>query len=316
MSDAGTNGGRMTHTAIASAVKNNIWPDVPQSERTAGSTKYRKVFIHAANDDDLTLVQARLFVETYTPGDDSVQIFLGTQTNTQSSITGSERVYGCGKLNTNASSGASSIAVLTEGAAFNMFRNGDLIRVSDKATVDGAGNEQFVTINGVPSYGGDVATISITPVLAYNFLAADTRVASVIEVGDVEAAYSSFVVTSSAGTYNDTTYPILVDHIGGIQQNWTLTFSNASTFTLTGDTLGSLGAFTTASDLQPTNGNFSKPYFVMDNAGFGGTFVNGDTITFTTAPASIPVWYKRVVPAGASSLSANKVIVAIDGQSS
>lgn len=48
---------------------------------------------------------------------------------------------------------------------------------------------------------------------------------------------------------------------------------------------------------------------------FGGTFATGDTIAFTTQPAAIALWYKRVVPAGASSFSGNQVIVGIDCES-
>lgn len=70
--DSPSNGGRMTATAIPSNVKGNIWPDVPHSERVAGSTKNMKVFLHIANDDDLALIRPRVFVETATPGDDAV----------------------------------------------------------------------------------------------------------------------------------------------------------------------------------------------------------------------------------------------------
>ena len=321
MSDAGTNGGKMTKTAIADAVKNNLWPDVPQSERTAGSLKYRKAHIHIANDADLTLVQARVFVETYTPGEDSVVIFAGTHTDLQSGISGSENKYGAGQLNADVSAAATSIDVAVDTSSgeaansLNLFRDGGLIRISNKTDVDDTGGaEEYATITGAPSYAGDVATINLTAGLANSYLAANTRVSSVYEAGDVQASVASFVVTSAAGTYDDTTYPILVDHIGGVEANWSLTFTSAADFTIYKD--GSdIGAGNVGSDVQPTNTDFSKPYFVMDWNGFGGTFQSGDTITFTTHPASIPIWYRRRVPAGASSLSGNKVIVGIDGQS-
>jgi hypothetical protein len=322
MSDAGTNGGKMTATAIANAVKNNLWPDVPQSERTAGSLKYRKAHIHIANDADLTLVQARVFVETATPGDDSVVIFAGTHTNTQSSITGSERKYGGGQLNTNATASDTSIEVAVDtasdesAASLALFQNGDLIRISDKTSVDDVGGaEEYATISGVPSYGGNVVTIPLASGIQNSYSSANTRVSSVYEVGDVAASYVSFAVTSAGGTYDDTTYPMAVDHIGGVEANWSLTFTNATTFNIFKDAVN-IGSGNVSADVQPTNTDFSKPYFVLDSAGFGGTFQAGDTITFTTHPASIPLWYRRKVPAGASSLSGNKVIIGVDGQSS
>ena len=316
-SDTGTNGGRMTSVAIPSNVKNNIWPDVPQAERVAGSTKYRKAFIHIANDDDLALVQARVFIETNTPGDDCVTIFPATFTDTQSAITGTERLYGCGRLNANASLGATTITVLTEGAAFSYFRAGDKVRISDKATVDAiSGNEQVVTVApaGV-SYVGSVATLQIVEPLSYSFLAASTRVSSMIDYGDVVGVVAGFSKVSSLGTCDTTNNPITVDSIAGVEQNWTITFTSATNFNCIGDTLGLVGTGNVASSFQPTNANFSKPYFVIPTAFWGGTWSAGDTVTFVTHPAAIPVWYKRVIPAGASSLTGNKVIVGVDGES-
>ncbi len=318
ISDTGSNGGRMTAVAVTTNVKNNIWPDVPQAERTSGSTKYRKQFIHVANDDDLTLVQSRVFVETNTPGDDSVCIFPGTFTDTQASITGTERLYGCGKLNANYGISATSIQVLTEDVALNYFRAGDLIRISDKLTVDAlSGNEQVCTIAaGGVSYAGNIATLVITSTpLQYAFTSALTRVASIYSAGNVVGAVASFVKTSTLGTYNNGTYPPLVDSIAGIEQNWTITFTSPTAFDCVGDTVGAVGSGNVSSTFQPTNANFSKPYFVLNNAGFGGTWANGNTITFTTHPAAIPIWYKRVIPAAAASLTGNKCIVAIDGES-
>jgi hypothetical protein len=106
VSDQTTNGGRMTPTAIPSGVKNNVFPNVPQAERMAGSTKYRKVFIHVVNDEGLALLAPKIYVAAPTKGDDRVTIFAGTYTNTQSGITGTEQQYGSGTLNTNVSQGA------------------------------------------------------------------------------------------------------------------------------------------------------------------------------------------------------------------
>ncbi len=320
MSDAGTNGGKMTATAIADAVKNNVWPDVPQAERTAGSLKYRKVHIHIANDEDLTLVQSRVFVETSTPGDDSVVFFAGTFTDLQSGITGSERKFGGGALNSDVSAGGSIIEVAVDTASdesatsLAMFQDGDLIRISNKVDVDSAGDEEYHTISGAPVYAADVATITLVGTLGASYTAANTRVSSVYEAGDVAASYVSFSVTSASGSYDDSTYPLVIDHIGGVEANWSLTFTSATDFDIFRDG-SNIGSGNITSNVQPTNTNFSKPYFVMDWNGFGGTFQSGDTVTFTTHPAAIPLWYRRKVPAGAASLSGNKIIIGIDGQS-
>lgn len=314
VSDATSNGGRMTATAAISGVKNNIWPDVPQAERAAGSTKYRKVFIHVANDADLALIAPKVYVETRTPGDDRVIFFAGTQRNTQSGITGSEQKYGAGVLNAGVTAGDTTITVLVEAAGDALFVNTMKIRISDKANIAASGNEEFVTIVGSPSYSGNVATIVVTPALANSYLGTVTKVASVYEPGDVRGVVASWVETGS-GTYNEGTYPVLCDHIATVEQDWTLTFTSATAFTVSGDVVGSVGAGNVSSDFAPANSAYSKPYFTLRSAGFGGTWTTGDTITFKTSPAAIPLWYKRVVPVAAGSLSGNSVIVAVDGES-
>lgn len=316
VSDAGTNGGRMTSTVIPSGVKNNIWPDVPQSERTAGSTKLRKVFIHVANDADLTLVSPKVFVLMPTPGDDRVHFIPGTQTNTQSAVTGAEQKYGAGTLAGNVIAGATSIQVVTEKAADAIFVTGMKIRISDKQTIGGTGNEEYATITGTVTWVSNTATLQLTAGLTNGYsTSTPTYVSSVYEPGDVLATVTGFGKVSTGGTYDSGTYPVLLDHIGSIEQTWTLTFTSATAFTCSGNTVGAITGGTTSTNYIPSNSDYTKPYFTLRSAGFGGTWQAGDTITFTTHPASIPLWYRRVIDAGASSLSGNKVIVAVDGES-
>jgi len=132
---------------------------------------------------------------------------------------------------------------------------------------------------------------------------------------DTETSVTTPVVTSTAGTLDTTTYPIILDNIGTVYEAWTITFSDATNYTLTGDTLtGTIASGTTSGDLSPTNSDVSKPYFTLEYEAFGGTFANGDTITFTTSPAAIPIGQKRVVPAGSASLANNKVTQVLVGE--
>ena len=114
VNDTTANGGVMSSTEIVGGIKNNVWPDVPQAERTAGSVKYRKTFLKVANDDDLALTTARIFVETPTPGDDTVVLMTGTQTDTQAEADDYSRFYGAGALDADVSAGAGSLAVNVE----------------------------------------------------------------------------------------------------------------------------------------------------------------------------------------------------------
>ena len=161
---AASNGGLLSSSEVVSGVNNNIFPDAPQAERATGSTKYRKVFFKNANASDLVLLNPRVFLDKYTPGDDAVYFFSGTQSDLQSDI-GTPKIYGAGKLDANAAAGATSINVLIESAARQFFSSGDLIRITDKADVGSTGQEEFVTVSGSPTISGSVVTINLTTAL-------------------------------------------------------------------------------------------------------------------------------------------------------
>ncbi|ABK43851.1 hypothetical protein Mmc1_1340 [Magnetococcus marinus MC-1] len=328
VSDTTSNGGRISASEIADGVKNNVWPDVPQGERLAGSTKYRKVFFKVANDADIKLIDPRIYVETATPGDDRILIFPGTQTDTQGALTGSERLYGSGRLDASTSIGVTSIDVNTESATDAIFQNGDLIRISDQDHVDDvSGNVEFIRLasSGGVTWNGDKATLTFEAgqSLQSAYASSNTRVASVIEPEDIEATWGSWTGSTVAGTYDGSGPTIaptniipILDSIGSIEQTWTLTFSDANSFSCVGDMLGSVGSGSlSGGDFAPNNPDFSRPYFTLPVAGWGGAWSSGETITFKTHPAAVPIWWKRIVPAGANSLSADKVVVAITGES-
>lgn len=321
------NGGRMSIASVTSGVKNNVWPDVPQAERTAGSVKYRKLFIKIANDDDLALIDPKVFIETYTPGDDTVVMMTGTQTDTQWAADDYTRFYGAGDLDADVSSGVSTIDVNVEpgnaSAGDNIFQNGDTIRISSQDGVTNpVGTTEFLLLDATTgvSWNGDKATLTFDSgvTLANSYVAADTRVGSVVIPSTVGVTFDTWAESSGSGTYDETTYPPVLDAISSVEQDWTLTFSDATNFTCSGDTIGSSGSGSIGGgDFAPNNADFAAPYFTLtDSGGWGGTWANGDTVSFTTHPASVPIWLKRTVPAGADSLSGNKVVPAISGESS
>jgi len=314
--DSPSNGGRMTATSIPNNVKNNLWPDVPHAERVAGSTKHMKVFVHVANDDSLALIRPRFFVESPTPGDDAIVIFPGTHTDTQSGIAPS-RVFGAGRLAVSVIGGASSIQVNTEGASLDYFKPGDLIRISNKATVDAVpGTVEYATIaGGGVSYVGNTATLTLTAPLVNAYNNANTRVASVYEPADIVGAYENVGGSMGSGTFSPASNNLRVHGIGGVYDDWTITFLSATSFTCAGTTTGSVGTGNTSSNFSPANGSLGRPYFTLNSACWGGSFIAGNTVTFRTLPAAVPLWYRRVIPANAGSLSGNSVIVAVDGES-
>jgi hypothetical protein len=313
VADTAANGGRMGNAQSPSGIKNNIFPDVTLAERNAGTTRYRKMFIKVANAENIPLGNARVFLQLPTPGEDSVTFFPGTQRDTQAQITGGERLYGGGALESAASNGSQTIAVVTEGASLNCIRADDTLRITDRVSVVGTGNEEFAEVESVV-YSGDVAAVLLKAALMYSF-PAGAVVSSVYNAGEVRAEVSALAVTSAAGALLDG-LPPLGDSIGSVEQDWTLSFTSATAFTITGDTLGSIGSGNTTSGAAPINPVFpGRPYFTLPASAFSGVFAPGDRITFTTSPAAVPVWYRQLVPAGAAAISGNQVVLGVDGES-
>jgi len=109
--DTPSNGGRMTAVAVTSGLVGNLFSDAGSAERAAGSNKFRKTYYKNSNDDDDTLFNGRVYVERFTAGEDELYIFVGTQTDVQSDLTGSEPLFASGQLNADVSGGATAITV-------------------------------------------------------------------------------------------------------------------------------------------------------------------------------------------------------------
>src|SRR5688572_27830164 len=313
VSDSGTNGGRMSANEVVSAAIANLFPPIEDAERVAGSTKYRKSFPKVHEDGSNTYYSAQVYMETLTAGEDVFSIFPATQTDVQSAITGSERRYAVGNLDATVSGGATEIDVEVEVGNTLTFVDGDTIRITDKATLGGAGNTEFAVIDGVPVVLGNIVTITLAEALTNAFLASNTRVMAVYEPGNTVGTISDFVdTTAGSGEYDDT--DITLNNRGTIEQTWTITFTNATNFGITGDTVGSVGTGTVGGGAAPNNPSWTKPYFTLAAAGFSGVWASGDTIVFKTHPAAIPMWAKRVVPAGAAVAGSNTASVRLRGQ--
>lgn len=323
VSSASTNGGKRGYTQVISGVVNNTFPHVPKAERTAGSTLFRKLFTVASDDADGTLISTQEYVDSPTAGEDWVIAFEGTASDTQADISAGARKYGSATIKNDITAGVSTFIVTVEDVSLTtgndiIFEDGDAIRLTDKLTPDAVpGNEEFLTITGTPSVVGNDVTITVVETIANSYLSADgTRAMALIDVGDVECSTDTFVVTSTSGTFDDTTYPVTTDNIGSYTDSVTLTFTDATNFTATSSVGLTYGSGAIGSDFSPTNPNNSKPYFTLLTAGFGGSYLSGDTITFNVVDASFSYWLKRVVPAACASLANNSVTSVTTGESS
>lgn len=334
ISDLSANGGKMDNDAeVAEGVVNNVWPSVFKAERNDGSVKWRKTFIKVQNDDDLKLFYPLAWLDIITPGDDWVTFFAATQSDTQGgdgSHTGDAAAihYGCAHLDSDASAAASTFDVIVEdvslitGGADEIFRDGDTIRITDKVDPDsGTGNEEVHTISGTPTNVGNVVTVTIVGSLAYSYTtAANARVMTIYEPSDVVANWDNWVKTcKGTGTYDESTGGnVAADNIGSIEEVYTLTFTDATHFTVRDAALNTIGSGDTGTNFIPLNADNSKPLFTILAIGWDGVWDAGgtaDNIVFQTHPAAIPIWQKRTVPTGAGSLAGDKTVVAVTGES-
>ena len=330
VSDETSNGGRMdNNSGVTTGVPNNVWPNVFRAERVAGSEKFRKTFFKVANDSDDTLYNPQVWIDVVTPGDDYVCFYVGNQIDTQGAagagITGTD-AFGCGGLHTNVVATDTTMVVdveaiaLATGGADEIFRDGMVIRITNKDTPSsGTGTEELVTINAAPSTANDTeVTLSFTPALSNNYNTDDntygTRIMSVYEPSDVSGSVDNYVLTGT-GTFDDASYPVLVDNLGTIEQEITLDFSSATVFTATSDVVTLTGDVLELDGLwRPENTDVSKYYLVLEHNGFTTPPDATTQLVFETHPVSIPIWQKRVVPAGANSLSGNRTVYALAGE--
>ncbi len=329
--DTTGNGGKLDNAAqVITGVVNNVWPSVFKAERLAGSEKYRKTFLKVQNDDDLILYYPQVWIDIITPGDDHVTFFAGTQEDTQNGINGSELHYGCGTLDADITGGnvTSTFDVdvehlnLITGAVDEIFRDGDTIRITDKIDpTSGSGNEEIHTISGTPTNTDTVVTITITGTVANAFTTlANTRVMTVYEPTDTVSNWDNWVETcKGTGTYDEgTTGNVVADNIGSIEETYTLTFTDATHFTVKNAAMETTGTGDTGTNFIPLNADNSKPLLTLLAAGWAGVWDEtgtADNIVFKTHPATIPIWQKRTVPAGAGSLAGDKTVIAVTGES-
>jgi len=317
----------LTADLITSGVAQNLFPHVTSSQRAAGYFDYYKTWWHLEDDADGIGIDPEVYHDYPTlSADDYVLLFTMTDRLAMADLSGydtgvdSETKYGVAYLDVNITAGEATFDVVVKqpelaAGADLIFRDGGTIKITDKSIdTSTSGNEETHTLDGAPVVASDGVTITLTIADSAGFAnsyTADgsvTRVRSIIEPSDLETSATAANVTSTAGTFDDTTYPLTLDNVGTVDQDWTLYFTDATHFRLDGDEFGTgVDTGVISSEFAPSNSVKSKPYFTIAAAAFGGTFEAGDTITFTTKPAATGIGQKRVVPAGSSSLSNNKV---------
>lgn len=323
VSNDGTNGGKLSATLISSGSPNAVWPNVLKAERDDGSTKYRKLFEKFNTNSNEPLSNAQLMMDLPTAGEDWIIMWIGTPTDTQADIVGDERKYGAAYLSQDADAGDAQITVTVEDVTLTtgndqIFKDGDVIRITTKPNpTSTSGVYEDKTVNGVPSVSGNDVTLVLDSNLSNSYTTEDSaRAMSMYEHSSDVKGSGSIAVSSSAGVYDDTTYPPVMNNQGAIDAIFTLTFSDANNFTAVCDDpdVTGLPAGNRNTDYAPTNDDWGQPYFTLEYLGFSGVFEAGDTVTITTVSATIQRWEKRVVPPLCGSLANNKTVSAWNGE--
>jgi hypothetical protein len=157
------------------------------------------------------------------------------------------------------------------------------------------------------SYTGNVATVELAEQVANIYTVVDTYGSGCIYEDEVQCSFDNWAENSVGGTYDETTYPPTLFNDGTVEDDWTLIFTNSSNFSVSGAYYGSAGTGSVGVNFSPVNSDTGEPYFTILAAGWGGTWASGDSLTFTTHPAVVPVLLEEEVPAGTAQESNNLV---------
>jgi len=302
---AASNGGRMSTTQATSGVLNNLFPNVTQSERTDGVTRYRKFFFKNKNASNETAATSRIWISQRSTGGDYFRLKGGTNADVQTDAEGYTNWSGTGYLSTTLAADSTSMDVIFD-AASGVYA-GSVIRVSDSS-----GIEEFLTVKAAGvSWFGNIAMVVTTTAARNTYPSGqNSLVCAVIDLGSLAASQDSWSESSASGTYDESTYPPLVNNVGTVEDTWTITFTSASAFTCAGTQTGSVGAGSILSDFSPINPNVGTGdyYFSVRSAGWGGTWQTGETVTFSTHHSAGAFWVKEIIPASTAAKTNNQVI--------
>jgi hypothetical protein len=320
VSDNASNGGRMNPSSqVTSGVRNNILPNTTQAERDVGITRYRKIFCANRNSDDVELQYPYVHMISDTPAEDAVFFILGDFRDVQSDLDLTSDVDwrgGVGDLETALSETDTEIRV--------QFEDTDTLRIYPNTTEAPVGNrklwigegatEEIVTWDSF-TIESNVIVYSLSSGVVNDYTTA-AKVAHIYSQDEsIVPSSDDWIETSSSGTYDESTYPLVLDNLGTIDDEWTITFTSSTAFDVEGLYTGDVGSGSTSSSLAPINSDTSTPYFTLPSAGWGGTWASGDTITFSTKPAAIPFWVVQYVPENTPSFSNNEFTFRFGGES-
>jgi len=277
---------------VVSGVKFNLLPRVTSTERASGITRIRKAFIANMNQISETAYGSAIAISSPGNGEDRFYIKPGTDTDTKGDLTSSGWT-GCGALAFNATAGDTSIQVSFKANDYEIAESA-LLFIKDN--IGNTCNIRTSQTAPCVSWSGNIATIQLDGQLPDNYSAYDTNVGIMVETGNLTPEVSDVSVSSAGGAFDETLMVFAND--GTESDTYSITFDSSFSFQAAGVETGALTSGTTASAYEPTNPKTNKPYFSIPSECWSGVFEAGNSVTFTTSPASKGFWIKEVVPAG------------------
>lgn len=122
--------------------------------------------------------------------------------------------------------------------------------------------------------------------------------------------------TNSTGSLNSVDYPIEVNNLTSINEDWALIFTSSTAFRCVGRRTGQVATGDTLNDFAPINPNTLAPYFVIRAGAFGGGWNTGEAIRFETYASSKPGMLIRSVASGHSQITTDRAVLAFRGNES
>jgi len=139
--DGATNGGVKGTTAVTSGVRHALFPRVTRAERTAGVTRYRKLFLANENPDQEAAYGPLVYLTYPSVAGDRFYLAAGTQTDTQADIVATPPTYtGCGQLAAPLAGGETEVELQMEANDFAFIQDGWLHISSHYKTGQTAGS--------------------------------------------------------------------------------------------------------------------------------------------------------------------------------
>jgi hypothetical protein len=151
------------------------------------------------------------------------------------------------------------------------------------------------------TWSGNIAEIKLAEQVPNDYAVEDTNLGVCVDLTQLAPTLDNKFITSASGTFDET--KITLENRGTAEDDITITFTNATAFTVSGRFEGALQTGSVNLEYAPLNPRTSRPLFTIPVAAWAGLWIAGNLVKFSTHPAASPVWIKNVIPAGTPGVS-------------